>query len=496
MKTSTIILLAISSSLFCMDQQIEKLVDSSQEIPNNQIILLHSNDGATTSLTGAEIRASQVLEMFTQRDCLSQRKWHITLHNFESESLYRAAQSLRYKAAKIDREKEKHILHFYKRHKMLPSAQKLNWIKDYLNLDLNSETSYANPFEVVPIIHEHSKGNLTKVEREIKKWPQDLQPYLAKYYYLLFGKEREFPLPYLNYRFSILELWKHGKIPPTAETILYKARLDLSWMKIKNLVGLSCIKGIEAVEALFLDHNNIQHLPLYCFDRLKKLQKLNLNHNSIKEIPQYSDTLKKLKYLRLNNNQISKIPYSCFKKLSKLRRLYLNHNNIKNLPTDFMYGLHQLLGLYLHNNKFNAVPRLLPTYLDPFYGNPSNPSRFEVKFLSSLSVLTLHNNPIVREMWHNRFQNLPHLKFLSMPKCTIKIAAFKGFHREEQLFKSLDRLYIGNHIFGKSEIKAKKKMLKQHPSGSFFYLHREPDIDSETSSSISSSYSFTDSSDS
>jgi hypothetical protein len=140
----------------------------------------------------------------------------------------------------------------------------------------------------IPVIAEdlatRHKGNLQAIEQEILANFSDpvTRGLIAKYHYLHYGKFKQFLNVKADYGFSVKELISCCFIRSVQE-----GTLDLSNLKINNLIGLFDIPGIEDVKILNLSHNqlDLEACSLSMLKNIKaslqKLISLNLGHNLV-----------------------------------------------------------------------------------------------------------------------------------------------------------------------------------------------------------------------
>jgi Leucine-rich repeat (LRR) protein len=50
------------------------------------------------------------------------------------------------------------------------------------------------------------------------------------------------------------------------------------------MIDASSFHGLDSLESLYLDGNNLESIPIFTFSKLKKLKELNFSKNKIKEI--------------------------------------------------------------------------------------------------------------------------------------------------------------------------------------------------------------------
>ncbi len=116
-------------------------------------------------------------------------------------------------------------------------------------------------------------------------------------------------------------------------------------------------QGFGQLRVLYLDSNQLSHLPEHIFAGLAQLQWLNLDHNQLSTLPEhvFAD-FAQLEVLYLSANELSDLPEHLFAGLTQLRELYLYSNQLNNLPEHVFAGLTQLRELGLAENQLSNLP--------------------------------------------------------------------------------------------------------------------------------------------
>lgn len=260
-------------------------------------------------------------------------------------------------------------------------------------LDISDADRSVLAHNLVQHFHVKHDGDLEKIAEEIRSnrlVPDSYRPLLAKYWYLLFGSDKKFVAPELDYEFSVAELKHYGKLP-----VVMDNKLDLSNLRINDLTGLQSICAIDRVQGLDLSNNRMTRLRAHCFSGFKSLLKLNLDHNRMSSIEDnIFDDLKVLKFLYLRGNQIKELDHNAFKGLHNLIRLYLDANQISELPKYTFSDLKMLKDICLGDNRITSV---------------SN----NVFNCPNLVTVSLRNNPI-RSVARDAFDSATNLRLLNL----------------------------------------------------------------------------------
>jgi Leucine-rich repeat (LRR) protein len=107
------------------------------------------------------------------------------------------------------------------------------------------------------------------------------------------------------------------------------------------------------LKVLYLSNNNLKRIPPNTFSGLNQLEKLYLDGNKLKRVDNtYFTHLEALTHLNLSCNQISAIEEYSFLFLSNLQKLHLDSNALTSLPLHSFYGISNLQELDL---KFNPL---------------------------------------------------------------------------------------------------------------------------------------------
>lgn len=209
------------------------------------------------------------------------------------------------------------------------------------------------------LYHKHS-GDKLAIEKEVRerltsraanklRLIPELAVEIAKQYYYEYGFEKieegSRQSAFLNigiqYGFSIKDLFLHGKVPSciTEPHNSSNFHLDLSFLKINSLRGLSLITNARQINSLDLSHNQIEFIEDEAFTNLLSLYDLDLSHNNIKLMSfKAFKGIPGLSKLDLSNNKITQFHVNMFKKL-RLGWLNLKNNNIQDISS---FGFEEL----------------------------------------------------------------------------------------------------------------------------------------------------------
>ena len=164
------------------------------------------------------------------------------------------------------------------------------------------------------------------------------------------------------------------------------------------------------------------------FNTLSNLEQLDLSQNKLKELRQDMwNGLESLNILWLNGNNIRNLPSAGFRSLTNLKDLYLFENKITDVNSDIWIGLRSLRSLYLgtgylDNSRGNYITKITPgtfsTLVNLQYLSRARNKLKEIngdmwQGLDSLKTLNLGSNNINWIEPHG-FSNLPHLSILEL----------------------------------------------------------------------------------
>lgn len=179
--------------------------------------------------------------------------------------------------------------------------------------------------------------------------------------------------------------------------------------------------GLERLEKLYLDHNQVSQIREGWIYGLDSLRELSLKHNSIEFIKENAwNSVRNLQELNLQSNSLKTIQRKTFDKLANLQSLKLSSNNISFIDEQSFRFLNKLEFLDLSSNQLSWT---IEGSNGLFNG------------LNSLKELRLNQNHI-RLIYNHTFNGLKRLESLNLssnPISSIQRDAFKWFDNLEDL---------------------------------------------------------------
>ena len=210
---------------------------------------------------------------------------------------------------------------------------------------------------------------------------------------------------------------------------------NLEWLKLESneLRELpdGVFDGLDNLERLVLNHNNLGALTVGVFDGLANLRELSLNGNNLGALTVgVFDGLDNLERLGLGGNSLTELTVGVFDGLANLRELSLNGNNLGALTVGVFDGLDNLERLGLGGNSLTELP------VDVFDG------------LANLRELSLNGNNLTT-LSVGVFDGLANLERLSLTDNNLgalPVGVFDGLDNLEWLGlkrNSLTELPVG-----------------------------------------------------
>ena len=165
---------------------------------------------------------------------------------------------------------------------------------------------------------------------------------------------------------------------------------------LNNQVEEGAFRGLEHLEELFLDDNNMLAVPQAALRHVTKLRRLSLAFNRIAVVSgQLFSSTTDLQHLSLSHNVIRELPDDAFQPLKSLRRLELRGNQLSVVNAAALRRLASILhDLDLGWNRISELEQLeLPQlqYLKLDHNNLTSLKRGQFSKLANLISLNMSN---------------------------------------------------------------------------------------------------------
>ncbi|XP_071784471.1 uncharacterized protein [Asterias amurensis] len=212
-------------------------------------------------------------------------------------------------------------------------------------------------------------------------------------------------------------------IPQAVYGLTTLAVLDLSKNKILGVFSDS-LQGLDRLQFLLLENNNIGTVQLGAFFQTPQLVNLNLDGNRITYLPpQIFNGLTSLEVLKLNDNLLQGVTSGVFNILYNIQTLDLHGNRVTSLDRATFHGLSLLQNLDLKENEIRSLPMTL------FQG------------LVSLQTLDISENPNIGTLPYGLFAGLYNLQTITLSHVTrVPQNLFTGLTKLQSIRMSDSRL--------------------------------------------------------
>lgn len=182
-------------------------------------------------------------------------------------------------------------------------------------------------------------------------------------------------------------------------------KVNLRSCGIKKLPD-NLFKNSNGIERLELSSNKIDNIPTNLLINMSRLKYLDLSSNRIKDFIDNNSPffgLNMLEYLNLNRNNIERLSESLFSRQGQLKELHIDHNSISSIGWTCFYGASNLQTLSLSSNNLTFDIE------DQGYLALENTS--QLQYLTNLKILNLSNNRIriIFEDWRTVMTRLDYL---------------------------------------------------------------------------------------
>ncbi|CAD5122975.1 unnamed protein product [Dimorphilus gyrociliatus] len=197
--------------------------------------------------------------------------------------------------------------------------------------------------------------------------------------------------------------------------------LDLSRNKLSGILSYNNFAGLDKLDTLILEHNDIRGFQANTFKDMVNLKHLRLNENRLDILDTYFQPLKSLVALELQFCSIKRIRPMAFNQSIELATLDLSKNRLEEVPIKSLKFLRHLTVLLLNKNNFTTIP----SYSFTFLGRLQELRLSHMQHLKSVqdyafdglhSIIELHmsNNPKLSYISNKAFQEMATPKVLSL----------------------------------------------------------------------------------
>ena len=123
-------------------------------------------------------------------------------------------------------------------------------------------------------------------------------------------------------------------------------------------------KGLNNLELLFLDYNEVESIDGDAFKDLTKLEELSLHYNKITMIaPNLFQPLTSLEEFRAGNNEIEFLDENIFDNFQNIRSIALHNNKLSTIPANLFKNNLKLEGIFLDENKIKTISSTMFVHL-------------------------------------------------------------------------------------------------------------------------------------
>lgn len=249
------------------------------------------------------------------------------------------------------------------------------------------------------------------------------------------------------------ETYKKTKRKAKTTNSLFLNNNNLLFLRITNCdlkdVSWELFNGLDLLETLILDNNEIEYIPDFSFYGASMLKSLSLANNKIKYLQTTGlGGLLDLKYLNLKNNSLTILSETTFPPFPKLQVADLSNNPIEiiyphtfevlNATIELTLGSNDTQ-LYLHQNSFVGLDSLEILKLINV-----NVTVLERTLLIGLpKLIELNIKGTIQHIAFDAFVEIPDIKRLILSNCSIQsvsMDSFYGIYNLEHLDLSYNQL--------------------------------------------------------
>lgn len=198
---------------------------------------------------------------------------------------------------------------------------------------------------------------------------------------------------------------------------------------------------------LFHNQLNSDKIGKNVFSKLKNLDRLFLDHNELTHVP--PNLPKSITELRLGHNKISKILSNTFEGMANLTSLKLQANDLEDIGGVFK-GLKSLTLLDMRKNKLRKIPDNLPERLQQLYLEFNNIESVPTGFLTmypKLKFIRLAHNKLTDKGLPSNVFNIStlvelDLSFNKLEKIPIVSRNLENLYLQANKIKGMDKFML------------------------------------------------------
>ncbi len=281
---------------------------------------------------------------------------------------------------------------------MNPRAEEERFLEELENLseeelvdDLLTEEQMfpglEDDFQEMMMLEEINRRTEQPQQVEVREAQQEI-PEVPGYEQYRFGR----PITFRQYYNGDEQLGIPEHKPYVDREVQVGRMIQLSGLGLTSLEGIDEVPGIrEDLRSLLLSNNLFDEIPPIIGTLLPNLVRLYMGQNQITEIPAFIFNMHNLQWLELHNNRLTTLPVS-LNKLTSLTRLKLDGNKIlitvQTAVPDFGQ-LNHLQELYIYNNPIPLGEQELRKKLNlksnvHSYFKDRRQEAFEYEFLNAI----------------------------------------------------------------------------------------------------------------
>ncbi|CAF4787736.1 unnamed protein product [Pieris macdunnoughi] len=140
----------------------------------------------------------------------------------------------------------------------------------------------------------------------------------------------------------------------TFEGLGFIVELDISHQRLTSIEDFAFV-GLDMLEVLMLNNNEIQNVSKSSFDSLRNLRRLDLSDNQIHDLNFEVINLLKLQFLSLKGNLLRIIGKGHFDSLNLMEMLDVSNNNISEVESFSFKDLNELISFDISNNPLSQA---------------------------------------------------------------------------------------------------------------------------------------------